>query len=74
MDEILNKLETTGCEVNILNCAGVYDTIIKVKYGFDSPDLGWVYLKDGNILLIHIKDENFKDIDSFISKLKELKK
>lgn len=74
MEEIVNKLESTGCEVNIRNCGGVYDTIIRVKYGFDSLDLGWVYLKDGKILLIHIKDENFPDIDSFISKLKELKK
>ena len=74
MEEIVNKLESTGSEVNIRNCGGVYDTIIRVKYGFDSHDLGWVYLKDGKILLIHIKDENFPDIDSFISKLKELKK
>ena len=43
MDEIVNKLESTGCEVNIRNCGGVYDTIIRVKYGFDSHDLGWVY-------------------------------
>lgn len=74
MDEIVNKLESTGCEVNIRNCSGVYDTIIRVKYGFDAHDLGWVYLKEGNILLIHIKDENFPDIDSFVNKLKELKK
>ena len=74
MEEIVNKLESTGCEVNIRNCGGVYDTIIRVKYGFDSNDLGWVYLKDGKILLIHIKDDNFPDIDSFVSKLKELKK
>ena len=74
MDEIVKKIETTGCVINILNCNGVYDTIIKVKYGVASHDLGWVYLKEGKILLIHIKDENFPDIDSFISKLKELKK
>lgn len=73
MEEIVNKLESTCCEVNIRNCSGVYDTIIKVKYGFDAHDLGWVYMKDGKILLIHIKDDNFTDIDSFVSKLKELK-
>lgn len=74
MEEILNKLESTGCEINVRNCGGVYDTIIKAHYGVDPHDLGWVYMKDNKILLIHIKDDTFPDIDSFVSKLKELKK
>ena len=31
MEEILNKLDDTGCEVNIRNCGGVYDTINSPK-------------------------------------------
>lgn len=27
MEEIVNKLESTGCEVNIRNCGGVYRTM-----------------------------------------------
>jgi hypothetical protein len=74
MEEIVNQLNTTGCEINVRTCSGVYDTIIRVHYGVDPHDLGWVYMNGDKILLIHIKDVNFPDIDSFITKLKELKK
>lgn len=74
MEEILHKLKETGCEVSEQTCEGVYDKIIKVKYGFSAHDVGWIYLKDHKILLIHIKDDEFPDLDSFIGKLKELKK
>ena len=74
MEEILSKLETTKCAIEINDCGGVYDKIIKVKYGIDPHDLGWIYMKEGKILLIHIKNDNFPDIDSFVNKLKELKK
>lgn len=74
MTEILNKLKETGCVVSERACEGVYDTIVKVKYGCGAHDVGWIYLKDHKILLIHIKDDEFPDLDSFIGKLKELKK
>ena len=30
-------------------------------------------MKDNKIVLMHIKDENFDNLDSFISRLQELK-
>ena len=71
MDEIVKKIGTTGCEINVLNCNGDYDTIIRVKYGVTSHDLGWVYLKEGKILLIHkihkfYKRERWKHLSLFI--------
>lgn len=73
ISDIINKL-TQFSDVNISDCDGVYDKIIRIKYGTDPKDLGWVYLKENKILLMHIKDENFDDIDKFISRLQELKK
>ena len=72
ISDIVNKL-TQFSDVNISDCGGVYDKIIRIKYGTDPKDLGWVYLKENKILLMHIKDENFDDIDKFISRLQELK-
>lgn len=72
ISDIVNKL-TQFSDVNVRDCGGVYDKIIRIKYGTDPKDLGWVYLKENKILLMHIKDENFDDIDKFISRLQELK-
>lgn len=72
ISDIMNKL-TLFSDVNVRDCSGVYDKIIRIKYGKDPHDLGWVYLKENKILLMHIKDENFDDIDKFISRLQELK-
>ena len=72
ISDIINKL-TQFSDVNISDCDGVYDKIIRIKYGTDPKDLGWVYLKENKIVLMHIKDENFDDIDKFISRLQELK-
>lgn len=70
--EIMDKL-TQFEDVNVRDCGGVYDKIIRIKYGKDSHDLGWIYMKDNKILLMHIKDDNFYTLDSFISRLQELK-
>jgi hypothetical protein len=72
ISDIVNKL-TQFSDVNVRDCGGVYDKIIRIKYGTDPKDLGWVYLKENKIVLMHIKDENFDDIDKFISRLQELK-
>lgn len=72
ISDIMNKL-TQFSDVNVRDCGGVYDKIIRIKYGTDPKDLGWVYLKENKIVLMHIKDENFDDIDKFISRLQELK-
>lgn len=72
ISDIMNKLIQFS-DVNVRDCGGVYDKIIRIKYGTDPKDLGWVYLKENKIVLMHIKDENFDDIDKFISRLQELK-
>jgi hypothetical protein len=71
-DEIMNKL-TQFEDVNVRDCGGVYDKIIRIKYGKDPHDLGWIYMKNNIIKLMHIKDDNFDTLDSFISRLQELK-
>lgn len=70
--EILDKLIKFE-DVNVRDCGGVYDKIIRIKYGKDPHDLGWIYMKDNKIILMHIKDDNFDTLDSFISRLQELK-
>ena len=70
--EIMNKLAQFE-DVNVRDCGGVYDKIIRIKYGKDPHDLGWIYMKDNKIVLMHIKDDNFNNLDSFISRLQELK-
>ena len=72
LGEIMNKLAQFE-DVNVRDCGGVYDKIIRIKYGIDPHDLGWIYMKDNKIVLMHIKDENFDNLDSFISRLQELK-
>ena len=72
MQDILEKLITAGFKPITRECTGVYDAFIKVKYGPDPHDLGWVYMKNDNVILSHIKDEEFKDIDAFIQKLMQL--
>ena len=70
--EIMNKLAQFE-DVNVRDCGGVYDNIIRIKYGKDPHDLGWIYMKENKIVLMHIKDDNFDNLDSFISRLQELK-
>ena len=72
IDEIMDKL-TQFEDVKVRDCGGVYDKIIRIKYGIDPNDLGWIYMKDNKIVLMHIKDDNFDNLDSFISRLQELK-
>ena len=72
ISEIMDKL-TPFEDVNVNDCGGVYDKIIRIKYGKDPHDLGWIYMKENKIVLMHIKDENFDNLDSFISRLQELK-
>ena len=45
IDEIMDKL-TQFEDVNVRDCGGVYDKIIRIKYGIDPHDLGWIYMKD----------------------------
>lgn len=72
LGEIMNKLAQFE-DVNVRDCGGVYDKIIRIKYGIDPHDLGWIYMKENKIVLMHIKNENFDNLDSFISRLQELK-
>lgn len=72
--DYVKTIVDNGFEAKILSCSGVYDTIITVKYGTSPKENGWIYLKDDKIVLMHIKDTEFSDINSFIQKLKELKK
>lgn len=74
METILEKLIEAGFQPITRECSGVYDSFIKVKYGPDPHDIGWVYMKGDKLLLAHIKNDEFKDIDLFIQRLKELKK
>jgi hypothetical protein len=70
MEELLNKLNTLGKKVEVNTCYGVYDTIISIKLSADPKNVGWMYLKEGKILLMHHKDKQFDDLDNFISYLK----
>lgn len=53
-------------------CYGVYDTIIRIKYGVDPLDLAWVYLKDNKIVYMNIKNDTFTDFDALLNRVKEL--
>ena len=72
MEEILKRINSIGVEVTVNACYGVYDTIIRIKYGIDPLDLAWVYLKDNKIIDMNIKNDTFTDLDALLNRVKEL--
>lgn len=72
MEEILKRINSIGVEVTVNACSGVYDTVIRIKYGLDPLDLAWVYLKDNNIIYMNIKNDTFTDLDTLLNRVKEL--
>lgn len=72
MEEILKRINSIGVEVTVNACSGVYDTIIRIKYGVDPLDLAWVYLKDNKIVYMNIKNDTFTDFDALLNRVKEL--
>lgn len=72
MEEILKRINSIGVEVTVNACYGVYDTIIRIKYGVDPLDLAWVYLKDNKIICMNIKNDTFTDLDALLNRVKEL--
>lgn len=73
LNDILSKLQSVSCDVKVRECCGIYDTIVKVKYGANAKDVGWIYMKEDKILLIHIKDETINDIETFVNRILQLK-
>lgn len=72
MEEILKRINSIGVEVTVNACYGVYDTVIRIKYGVDPLDLAWVYLKDNKIIYMNIKNDTFTDLDALLNRVKEL--
>ena len=70
---LLEKIQKSGLQFSQLNCAGVYDEIIKIRYGVLPAQLGWIYLKENKIILMHIGKEEFSDLEQFLKRLIELK-
>jgi hypothetical protein len=69
MNEIVKMLRKLKLEYELKTCSGVYDSYIRIKYGIDPHDLAWIYFKDNKIILMHIKNDTYTNLEDFIKSL-----